>query len=531
MVDRLSSKLKKPAIKKISLDTGLSSTDFVTSDDTPKVVGKTTKKAKIKIVVRDEDGNKIDVVKVKANKKGKFKYKSDGLEDGTYILTFKAKKGGKTKKFEETILIDTAGPAIVADQAFDYEENQTAGAALGKVSANDTNGVAAFAIIAGDSNGWFQIDDQGNISLTDAGEAAAANDWDDASWGTGPRTFNLTVEASDAAGNSVSKDIELEVLNTVDTTAEADLLAAIYEYSESDGDGGNGVAPTDDQMALLVDNVFKFVDDLGGSALELRYRKAINDKTDFTDPSTGPGAEAMRVELQALINDQNTNFKALFSDQGPFNEAFVIGWDVSQVTNMQATFKETSFNQDIGGWDVGNVTDMREMFELAPDFDQDISGWDVSRVEDMAGMFFGATGFNQAIGDWDVGNVTDMKGMFASADLFNQDLSDWDTSNVTDLDSMFRNASAFDQDISDWDITSLVDASKMLDGSGMSTANFDALLAGWSTDDSGVPGDGIDDVPENVTLGADGLTYTNAEDFTKLFGDFGWSIEDAVFIV
>ena len=37
-------------------------------------------------------------------------------------------------------------------------------------------------------------------------------------------------------------------------------------------------------------------------------------------------------------------------------------WDVSNVTNMNYMFSESSFIQDISSWDVSNIKDMREMF-------------------------------------------------------------------------------------------------------------------------------------------------------------------------
>jgi len=88
---------------------------------------------------------------------------------------------------------------------------------------------------------------------------------------------------------------------------------------------------------------------------------------------------------------------------------------------------------------------------------------------------------------------------------------------------MFFSASSFDQDISNWQIDSLNDASSMLDGSGMSTANYDALLESWDTQagNKGVTG---------VQLSASGVTYTagsaaaTARD--SLINDHGWTIND-----
>ena len=155
--------------------------------------------------------------------------------------------------------------------------------------------------------------------------------------------------------------------------------------------------------------------------------------------------------------------------------------DLSNVTDMESMFAGArAFNQDIGGWEVGNVTDMAAMFNRADAFNQDIGRWDVSNVTDMSAMFGLATAFNQDIGGWEVGNVTDMRSMFGEARAFNQDIGRWDVSNVTDMGSMFDDADAFNQDIGGWDVSNVTYMTEMFGGVTLSTANYDALLNGWS---------------------------------------------------
>ena len=278
---------------------------------------------------------------------------------------------------------------------------------------------------------------------------------------------------------------------TFDTAAEA-VLAEVLEDSASTGgsSNANGVAVTDDQLTLVAERVLA-----GSNIMEARYQAAIQAETGFSNlPTT--------AEVQAIIDAENADLSYLIG-RGSFDEGFIVDWDVSSVTNMAGMFHTSeAFNQDIGDWDVGSVTDM---------------SW----------MFYGAQRFNQDIGDWDVSSVTDMSGMFYAPEQitdFDQDIGNWDVSSVADMSLMFASAQQFDQDIGDWDITSLEDASGMLSGSGMSAANFDYLLAGWSTDSSGVEGDGIDDIPTGVSLGAVGLSYTNQEAYDRLVDDYGWTI-------
>jgi surface protein len=73
-------------------------------------------------------------------------------------------------------------------------------------------------------------------------------------------------------------------------------------------------------------------------------------------------------------------------------------------------------------------------------------------------MFKGASSFNQNIGSWNLSKVNgvNMMGMFNGASSFNQNIGTWSVSNVTNMRGMF-------------------------DGAGLSTANYDSLLIGWST--------------------------------------------------
>ena len=70
--------------------------------------------------------------------------------------------------------------------------------------------------------------------------------------------------------------------------------------------------------------------------------------------------------------------------------------------------------------------------------------------------------------------------MFKYASTFNQDLSNWDVSNVTDMSFVFYHASAFDQNVGSWDVSSVTNMFNMFTYISLSTANYDALLNGWS---------------------------------------------------
>lgn len=188
--------------------------------------------------------------------------------------------------------------------------------------------------------------------------------------------------------------------------------------------------------------------------------------------------------------------------ESPFNQD-IGGWtNTSSITNMVNMFQfNSSYNNGgVGGvgagidqWDVSNVTVMANAFRGASSFNQDIGSWNVSSVTDLSRMFSSATSFNQDISTWErtiptvstLSNVTNMSFMFQAAITFNQNISNWDVSNVTNFTSLFESATVFDQDLSSWKMYSATSCDRMFYTSlsvGMSAANVEATLYGWSLD-------------------------------------------------
>jgi surface protein len=138
------------------------------------------------------------------------------------------------------------------------------------------------------------------------------------------------------------------------------------------------------------------------------------------------------------------------------------GWDVSNVTNMQAAFRNcTSFNGDVSTWDVSSVTNFGQISYGAPDgmfaacnsFNSDITNWNTSSATKMYAMFQGCTSFNQDISGWDVSSVSDMQYMFAGCSSFNQPIHNWTPTSLTQIAAMFVGATIFNQPIDSWAIS------------------------------------------------------------------------------
>ena len=83
--------------------------------------------------------------------------------------------------------------------SFDYAEGSSTSDVLGQVSASDSEGdTLTFSITAGNADGWYTIDGStGEITLTDAGIASLANDFEQT-----PNTQTLTVTVSDGSNDT-----------------------------------------------------------------------------------------------------------------------------------------------------------------------------------------------------------------------------------------------------------------------------------------------------------------------------------------
>lgn len=215
-----------------------------------------------------------------------------------------------------------------------------------------------------------------------------------------------------------------------------------------------------------------------------------------------------------------TSMQSMFSSA---TNLTITATDVPNLTNcttMQSMFASypNSTVPMINTWNTSNVTNMQSLFGGSA-FNDDISNWDVSNVTDFSTMFVNNSSFNQDLSNWDVSSATTMHQMFASASPslpvpFNQDISGWNVSNVTDMSFMFQYCS-IDQDLGEWDMSNVTNANTMLTGSGMSIANYDNTLIGWSTQS----------LQSGVDLGASFLKYCNGEAArNQIITDFSWNI-------
>ena len=212
--------------------------------------------------------------------------------------------------------------------------------------------------------------------------------------------------------------------------------------------------------------------------------------------------------------------------------------DLSQTDSIYSVFRgNTSLKGENANWswNTSTITNMGSAFSDTENFNQNIGSWDVSNVVFAGGLFNNATAFNNggsdSIKNWNTGKMTAMNAMFQNAVKFNQPIGSWDVSKAELMSEMFNGARAFNQSLAGWRLDSLVSttglpnsywsgAPRMLDNSGLSMKNYDAILISWNARSTNSP----------LILGAAGLKYCAADAAranlikSTINGGHGWTI-------
>jgi hypothetical protein len=163
-------------------------------------------------------------------------------------------------------------------------------------------------------------------------------------------------------------------------------------------------------------------------------------------------------------------------------------------------------------------SNLQGCFQNCSNFNGSVENWNVSGVFNFKYMFR-ATSFNQPLNGWNMISGSNLEGMFALSS-FNQPLNSWNTSNFINLKELFA-STPFNQNISSWDINQVTDFSFFMTGStGLSTANYDALLIAWEAQ---APLTG-----KSINFGGSKYTLASAAAAARasLIATYGWTITD-----
>jgi len=218
----------------------------------------------------------------------------------------------------------------------------------------------------------------------------------------------------------------------------------------------------------------------------------------------------------------------LGNENGYFHGCSNMTITAPDVLNLENTFNmlngfrgctSLTNNESMQNWDVSNIQDMRFMFAESPSFNEDLSQWVTSNVKTTRFMFYQATNFNSDISNWDMTLNDDMGYMFYEAENFNQPIGSWDTSNVNDMEFMFYKASSFDQNLSSFNVSNVNKFNEFASYSGLSVANYDALLNGWSSQT----------LQNDINFAAREIQYSTAGETARqnIIDTYTWTIVDA----
>ncbi len=283
------------------------------------------------------------------------------------------------------------------------------------------------------------------------------------------------------------------------------------------------------------------------------------DKKDFTAADTGDNTVTLTVtDVNGNINTDTALVTVIDTDtnnDGLYDGAFVTTWKTdnpgtSNTTSITIPTTGLGYNYDVD-WDNDGVFDN---FSVIGDITHDygsagtytvtirgdfpnvyfnnsgdkekiltIEQWGAQQWTSMAHSYNGCANLtNNATDAPNLSSVTDMSFMFSGASSFNGDLSAWDVSNVVDMEATFQAATSFDKNIGSWDISQVAVMSNMFENAGLSENNYDELLIGWSTLDSGET-----QIPANISFNAGSSTYCAGKaGRTALTTTHNWTITD-----
>ena len=251
-----------------------------------------------------------------------------------------------------------------------------------------------------------------------------------------------------------------------------------------------------------------------------------------TAGTAAPGILSLDIPLSNI-----TSLESAFRSCGVLS-GDLRSWDVSQCTTMAFCFESIAPASviDVSTWDTSSVLDMQFVFSNTENVNLgNIGLWNVSRVTNMSNAFKANDSELRGLGKWTVGSVTTMEYMFGGGNLgLTESLSSWDTQNVTTMKRMFGEAdsvpnaySAFNHPLSDWNLGSLTTVEEMFNShhsnlkglGGMSAANLEKTLYGWSVNPKTASGVNMESIvnsqPSNITK----YTYAPLSDMDKALYD------------
>ncbi len=198
------------------------------------------------------------------------------------------------------------------------------------------------------------------------------------------------------------------------------------------------------------------------------------------------GCTAYNQPLPASFNTAEvTNMSAMFQFCNAYNQPLPTSFNTAAVTNMGFMFFGCSaYNQPLpASFNTAKVTNMEGLFYGCTAYDQPLpASFNTTEVTNMSATFQLCSAYNQPLpASFNTAAVTNMSYMFFNCTAYNQPLpASFNTTKVTDMESLFEDCTAFNQNVGSFDITTATKMSNIFKGSGISIANYDAILTAWN---------------------------------------------------
>lgn len=158
--------------------------------------------------------------------------------------------------------------------------------------------------------------------------------------------------------------------------------------------------------------------------------------------------------------------------------------NLTGITDLSRMFFECISLTDIPSlrnWNTSAIQDFSGLLDTTPLLNANVDNLVTAAATTIDAIFTDTLVADPDLSTWDTQNVVEAVNFALRADgLTGRGIEGWNTSKLADARNMFNNADLFDKDLSSWDVSSLQQAGNMFLNSGLSTTNYNLMLAAWS---------------------------------------------------
>lgn len=247
---------------------------------------------------------------------------------------------------------------------------------------------------------------------------------------------------------------------------------------------------------------------------------------DFSKDSVFNGCTNLLVSATDAPIISTNSFNYTFRDCSSMTTLSMVGWDFSTIQYMSTSFRGCSELESIpgiGDLDMSSVFNTNWLFYLCEKLNNlDLSNWTTVQFTNPSNMFRNTTALDDInITGWDLSGASNLISMFKNSGANPIGIENLVLHASANMTNMFWNADNFDRNLANWDVTGNKTFTNFMNSAtGLSTANYDALLVGWEAQAPNT-GKSINFGGSQYTLG--GLAETARNSLTSTYS---WTIVD-----